>query len=100
VAAPPKPVWTETAWAFRTDPWGKGKAFRCRAEHCGAEANLYVRAKIGSCGCVTAMDDDDVDRVGDLDLIASQRAALGPGRPIEVRWMKGRSHPYVVDGGG
>ena len=49
------------------DPWGKGKAFRCRAEHCGEEVSLYIRAKIGFCGCVTAIDDDEVDRVGDLD---------------------------------
>ena len=100
MAAPSKPIWTETAWAFPIDPWGKGKAFRCRAEHCGAEVNLYVRAKIGSCGCVTAIDDDDVDRVGDLELIASERAALGSGRPIEVRWMKGRSRGYAVGGRG
>ena len=95
-AASPNPVWTEAAWPFPTDPWGKGKAFRCRAEHCGTEVNLYIRAKIGSCGCVTAIDDDDVDRVGDLDLIAPERAALGSGRPIEVRWMKGRSRGYAV----
>jgi hypothetical protein len=96
--APPHPVWTETAWPFPNDPWGKGKACRCRAEHCGTEVNLYVRAKIGSCGCVTAIDDDDVDRVGDLDLIGSEHVALGPGRPIEVRWMKGRSRGYAVSG--
>jgi hypothetical protein len=89
--APPAPVWTETAWPFPKDPWGSGKAFRCRTEHCGDEVNLYVRAKIGSCGCVTTIDDDDVDRVGDLDLLGKERAALGPGRPIEVRWRKGRS---------
>jgi hypothetical protein len=93
-AAPAKSVWTETAWPFPTDPWGKGKAFRCRAEHCGEEVSLYIRAKIGFCGCVTAIDDDDVDRVGDLDLLGKERAALGAGRPIEVRGMKGRSRPY------
>jgi hypothetical protein len=95
-AKPSGPVWTETAWPFATDPWGKGKAFRCRAEHCGREVHLYIRAKIGSCGCVTAIDDDDVDRVGDLDLLGKERAALGPGQPIEVRWMKGRSRGYAL----
>jgi hypothetical protein len=99
-AAPSGPVWTETAWPFPLDPWGKGKAFRCRAEHCGAEVNLYLRAKLGLCGCVSAIDDDDVDRVGDVDLIGGERVALGPGRPIEVRWMKGRGRGYAVGGRG
>ena len=58
--------------------------------------SLYIRAKIGFCGCVTAIDDDDVDRVGDLDLLGKERTALGAGRPIEVRWMKGRSRPYAL----
>ena len=80
MAAPSKPIWTETAWAFPIDPWGKGKAFRCRAEHCGAEVNLYVRAKIGSCGCVTAIDDDDAS-IGLVISISSHPSARrsGPG---------------------
>jgi hypothetical protein len=98
--APSGPVWTETTWPFPTDPWGKGKAFRCRSENCGTEVSLYVRAKIGSCGCVTAIDDDDVDRVADLDLIGPERVALGPGRDIEVRWMRGRSRSYLITGRG
>jgi hypothetical protein len=59
-----------------------------------------VRAKIGLCGCVTAIDDDTVDRVSDVDLIGGDRMALGPGRAIEVRWMKGRSRGYTVGGRG
>lgn len=95
-----RPVWSEAPWPFPPDPWGRGKAFRCLAEHCGAEVNLYVRAKIGLCGCVTAIDDDDVDRVSDLDVIGGERMALGPGRAIEVRWMKGRSRAYSLGGRG
>jgi hypothetical protein len=30
-------------------------------------------------------DDEELDRVGDVDLIGSGRLALGPGRPIAVR---------------
>jgi hypothetical protein len=44
--------------------------------------NLYLRAKIGFCNCVSAIDDEEVDRVGDVDLVGSERAELGPGRPI------------------
>src|SRR5258708_38260289 len=66
------------------------KAFQCRAEHCGTEVNLYLRAKIGFCNCVSAIDDEEVDRVGDV------RAELGSGRPIDVRWMKGRTSSTAI----
>ena len=99
-ALPSRPVWIETAWPFPLDPWGKGKAFHCRAEHCGADVKLYIRAKLGACGCVAAIDDEDLDRVGDVDLIGPERASLGPGRPIEVRWAKARMRPYTLSGRG
>jgi hypothetical protein len=38
------PVWTEVPWPFPMDQWGKGKAFQCKAEHCDAEVELYLRA--------------------------------------------------------
>ena len=41
-------------------------------------------------------DDAELDRVGDLDLVGSETAALGPGRPITVHGMKGRSRGYAV----
>jgi hypothetical protein len=41
-------------------------------------------------------DDEELDRVSDLDLVGSERKALGPGRPITVHWMKGRSRGYTV----
>jgi hypothetical protein len=41
-------------------------------------------------------DDEELDRVGDLDLVGNERSALGPGRPIAVHWMKGRSRGYTV----
>ena len=41
-------------------------------------------------------DDEELDRVSDLDLVGSDRKALGPGRPITVHWMKGRSRGYAV----
>ena len=41
-----------------------------------------------------------VDRVGDVDLLASERGALGPGRAIDVHSMKGRSRGYAVGGRG
>jgi hypothetical protein len=91
------PVWTETAWPFPVDQWGGGWAFQCKTADCGVEVNLYLRPKIGFCNCETGVaDDEELDRVSDIDLMGSARSALGPGRPIMVRWMKGRSRGYKV----
>jgi hypothetical protein len=93
-----RPIWSEVKWPFAPDLWGPGRAYRCKAGDCGSEVYVYLRAKIGFCNCMSTIDDDMVDRVGDVDLLASARAALGPGQPIEVRWMKGRSRGYAVGG--
>ena len=90
------PVWTEVAWPFPIDPWGKGKAFRCKAADCGAEVNLYLRAKIGFCNCTTGVaDDEDLDRMGDLVLVGDV-SPLGAGRPVNIAWMNGRSRAYAL----
>jgi hypothetical protein len=90
-------VWTEVSWPFPVDQWGGGWAFQCKAADCGIDVNLYLRPKIGFCNCQTGVaDDEELDRVGDLDLVGSERSALGPGRPITVHTMKGRSRGYAV----
>jgi hypothetical protein len=97
VANTPQPVWTEVAWPFLTDEWGKGKAFHCRAADCGTEANLYIRAKLGFCNCTTGVaDDEELERLSDFNLMGDRIAVLADGRPISVAWMKGRSRPYAV----
>jgi hypothetical protein len=99
-ATPPShPVWAEVQWPFPIDEWGKGKAFRCTAADCGAEINLYIRAKLGFCNCTTGVsDDDELNRLSDFNLIGDKFSVLGPGHPITVAWMKGRSRPYAVVG--
>jgi hypothetical protein len=93
-----RPAWSEVAWPFPLDQWGKGKAFRCKAADCGAEVNVYLRAKLGFCNCTTGVaDDDDLDRMGDLYLVG-EVSPLGTGRPISVAWMKGRSRAYALNG--
>jgi hypothetical protein len=88
----PQPVWTEGTWPFPIDQWGGGWAFQCKAADCGIDVNLYLRPKIGFCNCETGVaDDEELDRVSDLDLVGSERSALGPGRPITLHWLKGRS---------
>jgi hypothetical protein len=97
--AAPNPVWSEAPWPFPIDQWGKGKAFRCKAADCGAEVAVYIRAKIGFCNCTTGVsDDEELDRISDLDLLGDKLAALGPGRPITVAWMKGRSRAFAIGG--
>lgn len=97
--APSHPVWAEMQWPFPTDEWGKGKAFRCKAADCGAEINLYIRAKIGFCNCTTGVsDDDELNRLSDFNLMGDKHSVLGPGHPIAVAWMKGRSRSYTVAG--
>jgi hypothetical protein len=92
-----QPVWTDAAWPFPIDQWGQGWAYQCKAADCGIEVNLFLRPKIGFCNCQTGVaDDEELDRVGDVDLFGNDGSALGPGRPITVHWMKGRSRGYRV----
>jgi len=92
-----RPVWTEVQWPFPVDQWGKGKAFQCKAADCGAEVNVYIRAKLGFCNCTTGVaDDDELERISDFDLMGTHIATLGAGRAIGVAWMKGRSRAYAV----
>jgi hypothetical protein len=92
------PVWTETDWPFGMDPWGKGKAFRCKAEDCGGDIKLYVRAKLGFCNCATGVaDDGDLEQMGDLALIG-KATPVAAGREIIVGPMRGRSRPYRIEG--
>lgn len=93
-----RPVWTETDWPFGADPWGKGKAFRCKAADCGSEVQLYVRAKLGFCNCATGVADDaDLEQMGDLALIGTA-TPTGAGREIIIGPMRGRSRAYRVEG--
>src|SRR5438309_11467785 len=65
-----RPVWTEAKWPFPIDQWGTGRAFNCRPTDCGANVNIYLRAKLGSCNCETGVADDaDLDRMSDFDLV-------------------------------
>jgi hypothetical protein len=88
--------WREISWPFPRDGWPAGRAFRC--ESCGGGfggVELYVRPKIGFCNCTTGVaDDDEVDRVADLDLISSQFKPREAGRAVRVGDLSGRSRVY------
>jgi hypothetical protein len=86
-------------WPFPLDQWGTGRAFRCDAADCGVDVNLYLRPKIGFCNCTDGVyDDNELDRVGDLELLGPQFSGLAEGRAISVGWMKGRSRAFTVAG--
>ena len=87
--------WHEIAWPFPRDGWPAGRAFRCATATCGDEVELYVRPKIGFCNCDTGVaDDDEVDRVADLDLMSERFVPLAPGDVIQIADMRGRLRSY------
>ena len=90
--------WREIAWPFPRDGWPSGRAFRCATEACGGEIEVYLRPKIGFCNCDNGVaDDDEVDRVADLDLISERFAPLAPGSAIRMADMSGRLRSYHLD---
>ncbi|MGE0750700.1 MAG: hypothetical protein AB7K64_08940 [Variibacter sp.] len=92
-------LWTEVAWPFPADEWGRGRAFVCKAADCGAETALYLRAKLGFCNCTTGVaDDDELERIGDLHLTGATPSAMAAGQTIQVAAMKGRMRAYTVSG--
>ena len=89
--------WREIAWPFPRDGWPAGRAFRCDGPECSGAA-LYIRAKRGFCNCDRGVaDDDEVDRVADLDLITPRFAPSAPGAEIRVAGLQGRARHYDLE---
>jgi hypothetical protein len=87
--------WQEIAWPFPRDGWPAGRAFRCGAASCGDGVELYVRPKIGFCNCDSGVaDDDEVDRVADLDLISERFVPRAAGQVTRIAGMSGRLRAY------
>src|SRR6266404_2512626 len=101
-AGPRAGEWQEIAWPFPRDGWPAGRAFHCGMAACGDEIEVYVRPKIGFCNCDSGVaDDDEVDRVADLDLMSERFAPIEAGRVVRVADMPGRMRAYelrMVDG--
>jgi hypothetical protein len=54
-----------------------------------------VRPKAGFCNCDSGVsDDEEVDRVADLDLISERFAPLAPGGAIRIAELPGRLRTY------
>lgn len=89
--------WREIRWPFLRDGWPPGQAYRCERSRCGSDMELYMRPKIGFCNCSTGVaDDDEVDRVADLDLISPRFKPLRGGEVIRVNGMAGRERAYEL----
>jgi hypothetical protein len=87
--------WQEITWPFPRDGWPAGRAFHCGAASCGDDVVLYVRPKIGFCNCDSGVaDDDEVDRVADLDLISERFAPRAVGQITRIAGMQGRLRSY------
>jgi hypothetical protein len=92
----PSPAWQEIAWPFPRDGWPAGRAFRCGDARC-AGLEVYVRPKIGFCNCDAGVaDDDEVDRVADIDLISPRFAPLAAGTTVRLADMAGRVRAYQL----
>ena len=91
------PVWREVAWPFLRDAWPNGRAFECAGGPCGAKLSLYARAKNGFCDCTRGVaDDDEIDRVGDLMLLAPDFRPLAPSEGLPLAGMAGRERVYEL----
>jgi hypothetical protein len=94
----PNSMWQEIPWPFGRDAWPPGRAFRCASADCGEGTELYVRPKLGFCNCALGVsDDEEVDRVTDLDLISARFRPLASGEPIHIAGLAGRSRSYVLE---
>jgi hypothetical protein len=91
--------WQETAWPYPRDGWPAGRTFRCVS--CATTIEIDVRPKIGFCNCDTGVaDDDEVDRVADLDLISERFAPRAAGKVVRIADMTGRARAYDLWTGG
>jgi hypothetical protein len=96
-----RPAFSETRWPFLLDAWGPGRAYRCPAAACGTTVDLFVRPKSGFCNCYNGVaDDDEIDRIGDVDLHSPTFVPLAPGHATKVGAMGGRRRAFRVAAGG
>ncbi len=93
-----RPAFTEVNWPFLLDQWGNGRAFYCRASDCGIDINVYLRAKVGFCSCTTGVsDDNELERVGDLEILSGRYTALEDGHTMAIGPFRGRARPFSVE---
>ena len=91
--------WTEAPWQIPLDNWGRGKAWVSRTAD-GAEMRLFARTKTGFCNCFSGIaNDDEIDRIGDVDLHGEDFAPVAPGTTASVGELSGRKRLFRTSGG-
>lgn len=89
--------WREMAWPFPRDAFPAGRAFRCQQASCGEGSQLFVRAKPGLCNSKSGVaDDEETDRVTDLDLVGTRATPDAPGQGMRFGEFVGRSRSYEL----
>ena len=92
-----RPAFAEMRWPFLLDQWGPGRAYRCPAAACAGEVGLFVRGKNGFCNCYNGVaDDDEIDRIGDVDMHSLDFVPLAPGRVTRIGDRAGRRRAFRV----
>jgi hypothetical protein len=84
--------WRRIAWPFGRDAFPAGRAWK------RDDTEVYVRPKLGFCGnCETGVvEDSEVDRVTDIDLLDARFAPLRPGKRIQITDLFGRARLYKI----
>ena len=88
--------WRRIAWPFPRDAFPAGRAWK------RVDTEVYIRPKLGFCGnCDTGVvEDSEVDRVTDVDLLDENFVPLHEGRRIALTDLAGRARLYRIRRGG
>lgn len=88
--------WRRIAWPFPRDAFPSGRAWK------RDDTEVYIRPKLGFCGnCDTGVvEDSEVDRVTDVDLLDDRFVPLREGRHIQLTDLTGRARLYRIKRGG
>jgi hypothetical protein len=88
--------WRRIAWPFPRDAFPAGRAWK------RDDTEVYIRPKLGFCGnCDTGVvEDSEVDRVTDVDLLDERFVPLREGKRIQITDLTGRARLYRIRKGG
>lgn len=93
------PVWRPAQWTPPIDNWGTGLAFVCDNAGCPGGATLLARIKVGFCNCFSGVaDDDEIDRIGDVDLHGESYKPDEPGVAATIGPLSGRKRAFRASG--
>ncbi|WP_428674489.1 hypothetical protein [Reyranella sp.] len=88
--------WRRIPWPFPRDAFPAGRAWK------RDDTEVYIRPKLGLCGNCDAgvVEDSEVDRVSDIDLLDEQFVPLREGKRIQLTDLTGRARLYRIRKGG